>query len=60
MFQRILYEDWQLVFPLVAFVAAVAIFLVMSWRALRMKRAQVDRLARLPLEEDGPASTRHD
>jgi len=56
MFQRILYEDRQLVFPIVAFTAAAAFFVVMSWRALRMKRPQVERLARMPLEAENTKS----
>ncbi len=54
MFERIQYEDWHVVFPIVAFVVAAVFFTFMSWRALRMKRPQVDRLARLPLDEDAP------
>jgi len=60
MFQRVIYEDWQLVFPIVAFGAAAAIFAVMVWRAVRMKHAQLDRFARMPLEDDAPASDRHE
>lgn len=58
MFQRLIYPDWQLVFPIVAFVAAAAIFGVMTSGALRMKRPQVERLARLPLEDEGPSASR--
>ncbi|MDD2764378.1 MAG: hypothetical protein PHE83_10430 [Opitutaceae bacterium] len=56
MFQRIQYEDWQLVFPIVAFAVAAAFFVVMSWRVLRMKRPQVERLARMPLEAENTKS----
>lgn len=60
MFQRILYQDWQLLFPVAAFVAAAGFFGVVIWRALRMKRGQLERFARMPLEEDSPASVRHE
>ncbi len=50
MFRRILYEDWQLVFPVMALVVASCIYLVAGWRAARMKPAQSDRFARMPLE----------
>jgi flagellar biogenesis protein FliO len=52
MFQRVFYEDWQLVFPFVAFAAAVAFFCAVIWRAVRMQRRQLDRLARMPLEDE--------
>lgn len=58
MFQRLIYQGWQLVFPIVALVVAAAVFGVMTWCALHLKRAQVERLARLPLEDDGPAASR--
>ena len=51
MFRRIIYEDWQLIFPVVALVVASCIFLVAGWRASRMKRTDSERLARLPFEE---------
>lgn len=50
MFHRIVYEDWQLIFPVVALVVASCIFLAAGWRAARMKPVESDRLARLPLE----------
>ena len=51
MFRRIIYEDWQLVFPVVALAVASCIYLVAAWRASRMDAAQSERLARLPLED---------
>lgn len=52
MFRRIIYEDWQLVFPVMALVVASCIYLVAGWRASRMKPAESDRLARLPFENE--------
>jgi hypothetical protein len=52
MFRRIIYEDWQLIFPVVAFVVASCIYAAAAWRASRMKPAQSEQLARLPLEVD--------
>jgi hypothetical protein len=60
MFDRVIYADWHVVFPLVAFLAAAGFFAVMSWGALRMKRADVERFARLPLDDDPPGSSRHE
>ena len=60
MFQRILYEDWQLVIPVVALATAVGFFGLVTWRVMRMKRGQLERFARMPLEDDSPASARHE
>jgi len=51
MLRRIIYEDWQLIFPVVALAVASFVYLAAAWRATRMKPAQLDRLARLPREE---------
>ncbi len=50
MFHRIIYEDWQLIFPVVALAVASCVYLAAAWRATRMKPAQIERLARMPLD----------
>jgi membrane protease YdiL (CAAX protease family) len=50
MFRRIIYEDWQLIFPVVALAVASLIYAAAAWRASRMKPIEVERLARLPFE----------
>jgi len=52
MFRRIIYEDWQLIFPVMALVVASCIYLVAGWRASRMNSTESERLARLPLENE--------
>jgi hypothetical protein len=52
MFRRIVYEDWQLIFPVLALVVASCIYVVAGWRASRMKPVQSDRMARLPFETE--------
>jgi hypothetical protein len=52
MFRRIIYEDWQLIFPVVALAVASLVYVAAAWRAARMKPAQAEKLARLPLEHD--------
>jgi hypothetical protein len=52
MFRRIIYEDWQLIFPLVSFAVASCIYLAAGWRAARMKPMESERLARLPFENE--------
>ncbi len=50
MFTRIVYEDWQLIFPVIALVVASIIYLAAAWRASRMKSVELDRMANLPFE----------
>jgi hypothetical protein len=52
MLRRILYEDWQLIFPVVALVTAAAIYIAAGWRAWRMSPEQSAEQARRPLERD--------
>jgi hypothetical protein len=59
MFKRLILEDWSVLCVLTAFVTAATIFLAITWRALRMPRAQAEHFARLPLAPDSPSS-RHD
>lgn len=50
MLRRIIYEDWQLIFPVVALAVASLVYLSAAWRATRMKPSQVEDLSRLPFE----------
>ena len=52
MFQRLVLHDSTAIFVLTAFLVAATIFVAITWRALRMPRAQVDRFARLPFTTD--------
>jgi hypothetical protein len=52
MFTRIIYEDWQLIFPVVALAVASCVYLAAAWRATRMKSGQAERLAQLPFETE--------
>jgi hypothetical protein len=59
MFRRLIFEDSAALFTLVAFITAVSIFISISWRAIRMKRPQLDHSERLPFSTPTPAA-RHD
>jgi ABC-type nickel/cobalt efflux system permease component RcnA len=59
MFRRLLLDQHAAVFAVVAFVTVAAIFLFMTWRAVRMSRTQIDRFARLPFNSDSE-NARHD
>ena len=52
MLRRIIYEDWQLIFPIVALAVASCVFLAAAWRASQMKPVQAERLSRLPFENE--------
>ncbi len=58
MFKRLILEDSSTVYVLTAFLVAATIFLFITWRALRMPRAQIDRFSHLPFTTD--TDGRHD
>ena len=57
MFKRILMDDWALGLPVIAFFVFATVFVVVTIRAIRISRAERERLASLPL--DPPESTSH-
>jgi hypothetical protein len=52
MFRRILVENWQTVLTLVSFAIFGAVFLAVLIRTLRAPRDRINRIARLPLDDD--------
>ena len=52
MFNRINYENWHTIVPMIAFALTFAVFTFFSLRAVFLRKHQAERLARLPLEED--------
>lgn len=59
MFHRLVLDQTTAVFTFVAFLTAASIFVAMTWRALRMKRAQVEHFKHLPFATATPPA-RHD
>jgi hypothetical protein len=59
MFRRLILEDSAALFTIAAFITAATIYVALGWRALRMKRPQVDRFATLPFATPTPAA-RHE
>jgi hypothetical protein len=55
MFRRLLLEDTAALFTIVAFVTAFSIYVAFTWRAIRMKRPQVERFENLPFDTPTPA-----
>ena len=61
MFRRLVFEDSAALFTIAAFITAFSIFVTIAWRALRMKRPQIERFENLPFDIDTPsAHERHD
>ena len=58
MFKRIIFDDWAMIFPVVAFITAACVYGSFAFFGIRMKRPQIDRLANLPFNEE--TSTRHE
>jgi hypothetical protein len=56
MFRRLVFENSAALFTLSAFITAVSIYVAVAWRALRMKRPQLERFENLPFETETPAS----
>ena len=56
MFRRLVFENSAALFTISAFITAVSIYVAVAWRALRMKRPQLERFENLPFETDTPAS----
>ncbi len=59
MFRRLILEDHAAIFTLTAFITAASIYVAFAWRALRMKRPQLERFENLPFASQTPAA-RHD
>lgn len=54
MLRRVQFEEWQAIITLAAFIIFSLTFLYFAWRAIRMRKAERDHLAHLPLESDQP------
>jgi hypothetical protein len=59
MFRRLVFENTAAFFTLAAFITAATIYFMVAWRAIRMKRPQVERFANLPFATATPPA-RHD
>ncbi len=52
MFKRIIYDDWTNIVPMISFCLTFGVFLVITARALLLKKTTVNHLENLPLEDD--------
>ena len=56
MFHRLVFEESAALFTIAAFVTACSFFVTIAWRALRMKRPQIERLENLPFAPPTPSA----
>jgi hypothetical protein len=56
MFRRLILEDSAAIFTISAFVTAFSIYTAITWRALRMKRPQLERFENLPFTTPTPCA----
>lgn len=52
MWKRIEYMEWQTLLPQIGFVLFAIAFLLIVWRVFKMKRKDLDRASRMPLEDE--------
>jgi len=50
MFKRIFVEDWAHIIPVISFCIFAAVFLLVTVRALRLRKPERERMAALPLD----------
>ena len=52
MFKRIIYEDWTSLVPIVSFWFTFGVFLLITLRAISMKKSKLEHLENLPLDDE--------
>ncbi|MFQ3225801.1 MAG: hypothetical protein ACI8Z5_002066 [Lentimonas sp.] len=52
MFKRIIYADWTSIIPLISFWLTFGVFLLITVRAVLLKKTTVNHMENLPLEDD--------
>jgi hypothetical protein len=59
-FKRLIFEDSAAWFTIAAFITAASIYVTITWRALRMKRSQLEHFENLPFATTTPPARRHE
>jgi len=58
MFKRIFVEDWAQIIPMISFFIFVSVFVLVTIRAMRLRKTERERLAAMPLDSpDTPSPT---
>lgn len=52
MFKRIIYEDWASYIPIISFWFTFSVFLIISLRAIFMRKEKIRHMGNLPLEDE--------
>ena len=52
MFKRIIYDDWTSIVPLISFWFTFVVFLLITGRALLMRKSNVRHISSLPLKDE--------
>ena len=55
MWKRINYDAWVDLVPIIAFVLTFTVFVVLVARTFLLKKADLDTIAQLPLDDSSPA-----
>lgn len=50
MFKRIFVEDWAQIIPMVSFFIFASVFILVTIRAMRLRKTDRERLAAMPLD----------
>ncbi len=53
MFRRVILESWQDLVPYIGFTLIAVAFLLILFRAIFMKPTDADRMAAMPLQDEG-------
>ena len=59
MFNRVNFTDCQSTITIIAFILTFAAFLYFTWSGIRMKPAEREHMANLPLESDQESNQTH-
>jgi len=51
MFKRVFVEEWAQIIPIISFCIFSVVFLVVSIRAMRLRKPERERMASLPLDQ---------
>ncbi len=57
MFQRIIYDDWTSIVPLISFWLTFGVFLLIVLRAMFLKKTTIQHMENLPLEDGDNTTT---
>ncbi|MDX1680738.1 MAG: hypothetical protein R3242_08405 [Akkermansiaceae bacterium] len=57
MFKRVFVEDWAQLIPIISFCIFAAVFLLVTLRALCLRKSERERMAQLPLDDRKPSNS---